>query len=86
MRSDDHNKECQLHRVVGRDFNQQWIHVTAVNDTHVRGILQSCIRYGITQRTRPVGHNDASEPGMARTDGEIDGVDVLHVPEHRSFR
>ena len=61
-------------------------HLIIINERHLRGILQSYIRYYNTQRTHLGINKDSPEPRHVQADGEIDKVTVASGLHHFYFR
>jgi len=57
-----------------------------VNESHLREILQSRIRYYNTQRKHLGMNRDSPEPRRVRADGETDNVAVVNALHHFYFR
>ena len=57
-----------------------------MNESHLRAILQSYIRYYNTQRTHLGINKDSPEPREVQTDGEIDKVAVANGLHYYYFR
>jgi transposase InsO family protein len=61
-------------------------HLIIANESHLRGILQSYIRYYNTQRTHLGVSKDSPEPRKVQADGDIDRVAVANGLYHYYFR
>ena len=61
-------------------------HLIIMNESHLRGILRSYIRYYNTQRTHLGINKDSPEPREVQTDGQIDKVAVVNGLHHYYFR
>ena len=61
-------------------------HLIIMNESHLRTILQSYIRYYNTQRIHLGINKDSPEPRQVQTDGEIDRVAVVNGLHHYYFR
>jgi len=57
-------------------------HLIIMNESHLRAILQSYIRYYNTQRTHLGINKDSPEPRQVQTDREIDRVAVVNGLHH----
>ena len=61
-------------------------HLIIMNESRLRAILQSYIRYYNIQRTHLGINKDSPEPRRAQTNGEIDRVAVVNGLHHYYFR
>jgi putative transposase len=75
-----------VERVIGSIRRECLDHLIIVNETHLRGILQSYIHYYNTQRTHLGLHKDSPEPRQVQAYGEIESVAVANGLHHFYFR
>jgi len=75
-----------VERLIGSLRRECLDHLIIVNKGHLRGILQSYIRYYNTQRTHLGISKDSPEPREVQTDGDIEGVAVANGLHHFYFR
>jgi transposase InsO family protein len=73
-------------RLIGSIRRECLDHLIIMNESHLRGILQSYIRYYNTQRTHLGVNKDSPEPRKVQADGEIDKVAVVNGLHHFYFR
>jgi len=83
-RSPWQNGYCE--RLIGSIRRECLDHLIIMNQSHLRGILQSYIRYYNTQRTHLGVNKDSPEPREVQADGEIDRVAVVNGLHHYYFR
>jgi len=75
-----------VERVIGSIRRECLDHLIIVNETHLRGILQSYIHYYNTQRTHLGVSKDSPVPREVQTEGEIDRMAVANGLHHFYFR
>ena len=73
-------------RLIGSIRGECLDYLIIMNESHLRAILQSYIRYYNTQRTHLGLNKDSPEPRQVQTDGEIDRVAVVNGLHHYYFR
>ena len=83
-RSPWQNGYCE--RLIGSIRRECLDHLIIMNESHLRAILQSYIRYYNTHRTHLGINKDSPEPRQVQTDGEIDRVAVVNGLHHYYFR
>jgi transposase InsO family protein len=83
-RSPWQNGYCE--RLIGSIRRECLDHLIIMNESHLRAILQSYIRYYNTQRTHLGINKDSPEPRLVQTDGEIDRLAVVNGLHHYYFR
>jgi transposase InsO family protein len=83
-RSPWQNGYCE--RLIGSIRRECLDHLIVMNESHLRGILQSYIRYYNTQRTHLGINKDSPEPREVQTDGRIDKVAVVNGLHHFYYR
>ena len=83
-RSPSQNGYCE--RLIGSIRRECLDYLIIMNESHLRAILQSYIRYYNTQRTHLGLNKDSPEPRQVQTDGEIDRVAVVNGLHHYYFR
>jgi transposase InsO family protein len=83
-RSPWQNGYCE--RLIGSIRRECLDHLIIMNESQLRAILQSYIRYYNTQRTHLGINKDSPEPRQVQTDGEIDKVAVVNGLHHFYFR
>ena len=69
-------------RLIGSIRRECLDHLIIMNERHLRGMLQSYIRYYNTQRTHLGINKDSPEPRGVQADGEIDKVAVVNGLHH----
>jgi hypothetical protein len=83
-RSPWQNGYCE--RLIGSIRRECLDHLIIMNESHLRGILQSYIRYYNTQRTHLGIEKDSPEPREVQASGKIDKVAVVNGLHHYYFR
>ncbi len=83
-RSPWQNGYCE--RLIGSIRRECLDYIIIMNESHLRAILQSYIRYYNTQRTHLGLNKDSPEPRQVQTDGKIDRVAVVNGLHHYYFR
>jgi transposase InsO family protein len=83
-RSPWQNGYCE--RLMGSIRRECLDHLIIMNESHLRAMLQSYIRYYNTQRTHLGINKDSPEPRQVQTDGEIDRVAVVNALHHYYYR
>jgi len=73
-------------RLIGSIRRESLDHLIIMNESHLRAILQSYIRYYNTQRTHLGLNKDSPEPRQVQTDGEIGRVAVVNGLHQCYFR
>jgi transposase InsO family protein len=71
-----------VERLIGSIRRECLDHLIVLNETNLRGILQSYFRYYNAQRTHLGINKDSPEPRGAQAEGEIDKVSVLNGLHH----
>jgi putative transposase len=75
-----------VERLIGSIRRECLDHLIIINESHLRGILQSYFHYYNTQRTHLGIDKDSPETRRVQADGEIDKVAVLNGLHHFYFR
>jgi transposase InsO family protein len=83
-RSPWQNGYCE--RLIGSIRRECLDHLIIMNESHLRGIMQSYIRYYNTQRTHLGIKKDSPEPREVQASGKIDKVAVVNGLHHYYFR
>jgi len=83
-RSPWQNGYCE--RLIGSIRRECLDHLIIMNESHLRAILQSYIRYYNTQRTHLEISKDSPELREVQTRGKIDKVAVVNGVHHFYFR
>jgi putative transposase len=78
------NGYCE--RLMGSIRRECLDHLIIMNESHLRAMLQSYIRYYNTQRTHLGINKDSPAPRQVQTDGEIDKVAVVNGLHHYYYR
>ncbi len=73
-------------RLIGSIRRECLDHLIIINEGHLRGILQSYIRYYNTQRTHLGIKKDSPEPREVQTNGLIDKLAVVNGLHHYYYR
>jgi transposase InsO family protein len=73
-------------RLIGRIRRECLDHVIVFNETQMRGILRSYIRYYNSQQTHLGVNKDSPQPRQVQADGEIDKVAVANGLHHFYFK
>jgi putative transposase len=73
-------------RLIGSIRRECLDHLIILNETHLRGVLQSYIRYYNTQRTHLGIGKDSPEPREVQVNGEIRKLAVANGLHHYYFR
>jgi putative transposase len=79
-------RDGYVERVIGSIRRECLDHVIIANESHLRGILQSYLRYYNTQRTHLAVSKDSPDPREVQAHGEIEKVAVVNGLHHYYFR